>query len=183
MDERDFNSFVQRQQSAPEQSPSVDWVKERVEWLAYLNKLYRQIEEFLKPYSSKKLIHIEYKEMHLDEESVGSYHTEIMVIKIGPQELTLTPKGTLLVGSKGRVDIIGALGKARLVLVDETTLVQKAKVTPEVPDTGALRSSLADVETPKSEWVWKIVSLPPDLVFVDLTQDSFFKVMMEISNG
>jgi hypothetical protein len=41
-----------------------------------------------------------------------------MILKIGRQEIVMTPIGTLLIGAKGRVDVVGPAGRARLVLVN-----------------------------------------------------------------
>jgi hypothetical protein len=45
-----------------------------------------------------------------------------MILGIGRQEITLTPVGTLLFGSKGRVDVEGPAGRTRLVLVDQQSV-------------------------------------------------------------
>ena len=41
-----------------------------------------------------------------------------MILKIGRQEITMTPVGTLLIGAKGRVEVVGPAGRTRLLLVN-----------------------------------------------------------------
>ena len=92
--------------------------EQRDEWLVYLNKLYKEIESFIGKYSSLGQIRCRYQAIGLNEEYIGSYNAKQMVLRIGKQEVRLEPIGTLLIGSKGRVDVVGSSGKAQILLVD-----------------------------------------------------------------
>ena len=114
----DFDAFVKRQQPALAEEEAVDWAKERDEWLSHLKVLYDQIESFLAKYIEIGEIKRSYRDIALNEENIGSYRVRQMILKIGRQEVTLTPIGTLLIGAKGRVDVVGPAGRTRFLLVN-----------------------------------------------------------------
>ena len=53
--------------------------------------------------------------MSVTEEHIGSYRIETLVIKVGDDRVVLTPVGTLILGSYGRVDIKGSAAEGMLV--------------------------------------------------------------------
>ncbi len=178
---KDFDEFVKRQQALAVRE-TVDWDKERDDWLDQLNTLYADIGAFLREYVDQGLIKLAFKEHRIIEENIGAYATRKMIIHVGRQEITLTPIGTLLIGSKGRVDVEGSAGKARLVLVDKDATSARSlnKVTIVDPK----RPPKPEQEAPKHiEWTWKIVTSPPAVAFLELNKDSFFQVLMEVSNA
>jgi hypothetical protein len=178
---KDFDEFVKRQQPLSE-AERVDWNKERDDWLAYLNALYSKIEAFLKEYVDNGSISLDYKEHRIIEENIGAYESRLMIIRIGRQEIVLTPIGTLLIGSKGRVDVEGSAGKARLVLVDKDATGMRSTIKVTIID--PKRPPKREQEAPKHiEWTWKIVTSPPAVAFLELNKDSFLRVLMEVSNA
>jgi hypothetical protein len=112
MDSKDFDDFVKRQQGESSVAAvEINWKKERDEWLTHLDRLYSKIEFFMAKYVSSGQIRYEYLPIELNEENIGSYAAKQMVLRIGRQEVDIVPIGTLLVGSKGRVDVSGPAGK------------------------------------------------------------------------
>ncbi len=69
-------------------------------------------------YIRKGEIKSEYRDITLNEENIGSYIARQMILRIGRQQVTMTPIGTMLIGAKGRVDVVGSAGRTRLVLVN-----------------------------------------------------------------
>src|SRR5271157_564511 len=113
---KEFDEFVERQRSGASNDSQVNWDRERDEWLAHLEALYSKIESFLGKYISSGQIDIKYKLIDLNERDIGSYQARQMILRIGRQEVDLVPAGTLFIGFKGLVDVIGSAGKSRLVL-------------------------------------------------------------------
>jgi hypothetical protein len=177
----DFDEFVKRQGALAE-AETVDWDKEREEWLGDLDALYSKIEAFLKEYVAKGSIKLDFEEVQLNERSIGIYNARKMIIHIGRQQIGLTPIGRSIIGAKGRVDVEGSAGKARLLLVDKdatsaTSLVKVTVIDPKRP-------SKSDKQASKDiEWTWKIATSPPVMAFLELNKDSFFQVLMEVSNA
>uniref|UniRef100_Q07QK4 Uncharacterized protein n=1 Tax=Rhodopseudomonas palustris (strain BisA53) TaxID=316055 RepID=Q07QK4_RHOP5 len=172
--ENDFDAFVRRQQeiaaeAAAEDQTPFDPAKELKEWLDRLAALFSQIDEFLKEYVTIGSIKTERGEIKIAEEFSGPYIAPKMTIRIGLEEIKLVPIGTMLIGSKGRVDIVGRAGSSRLVLVNKRG--SRPSPAPKKP---------ADEPV---EWVWKIASRPPVMTLVDFNKETFFQILLEVSNA
>jgi hypothetical protein len=121
MAKTDFDDFVKRQQelsAAAEEEISFDPEKELKHWLGQLNSLYSEVQKYLKDYISEGSISIRTENIELNEEFSGPYFAPRMIIRIGLPEIRLEPIGTMLIGSKGRVDVIGRAGTSRLILMN-----------------------------------------------------------------
>lgn len=176
----EFDEFVKRQQPTPNEMAQVDWVEERDQWLSYLDLLYRSVERFLKPYIDDHTIDLSYKDVVLNEENIGEYAAKQMTLQIGRQRVAFTPIGTLLIGTKGRVDVEGAAGKARLILADRQSQRPQIKVTIQRGNDASLIKAEPRIDI---DWTWKIATMPPHVSYVELTQESLFDLVMEVANG
>jgi hypothetical protein len=183
MDVKEFDEFVKRQQGPTPGVASIDWDNERKEWLDYLDKLYQKIESLLDKYVSAGQIQREYRPVELNEENIGSYSARQMVLRIGRQSVVLEPIGTLLVGSKGRVDIIGPAGKAQLLLVDSKASGPASLIHVTVGVGGKLPAPPPPKSLQELKWEWKIVTRPPERRFIEITQQTLFQLIMEVANG
>ncbi len=179
---KEFEEFVKRQKSSAAAEPPVDWDKERRDWIAHLDALYEKVESFLKKYKDEGSIGIEYKETELFEENLGTYPVRTMIIQIGRQAINLTPVGTLLIGSKGRVDVEGPYGKAALVLVDKDTFSPYQLLRVKIIDPKERAQPETENEK-KIEWAWKIATRSPAIQYIDLNTESFLQLIMEVSNA
>jgi hypothetical protein len=113
-----FKQFVDRQQQRAAVDDAVDWNNERDDWLNHLRQLYARVADYLTEYVNTGAITLRESTKELNEENIGAYKAQRLSIVIGSQEIILDPVGTLLIGSKGRVDVTGSAGKSRLVLID-----------------------------------------------------------------
>ncbi len=178
MNAKTFDEFVNRQQEA---DAFVNWEEIRAEWIRRLDDLYLKIESFLTKYISLQQIRLEYRRIDLNEQGIGAYIARRMVLRIGRQEVGLVPVGTLLIGAKGRVDVVGPAGKAEIMLVNGKLNAWKPRVTVTTGVGGKL--SVPPSEAPQNiEWEWRIVTRPPERRFIEITQESFFQLIMEVSN-
>ncbi|MGB6828126.1 MAG: hypothetical protein WBE41_08800 [Terracidiphilus sp.] len=192
---KEFDEFVKRQHGSAVEEAQVDWERQRDEWLAYLDSLYRDIEGFLNQYTSSGQIDIKYKFIDLNEEDIGSYRARQMVLRIGRQEVDLVPAGTRFIGFKGYVEVIGSAGKSSLVLANKDRVSALPEVRIDIPLVGPItrqniktrNKNRSDSElvaySGKIEWVWRILPSPPDRRLFELTHESFFQLIMEVSNG
>lgn len=181
MEAQDFAQFVANQQGSAQDSGDApgDWAEIRDLWLKDLDGLYSQVIEFLEEFVAAGSIHYGFTDVTLTEENIGIYVARRMNIKIGRrQEVFLDPVGTLLVGCRGRVDVVGSAGRAQLVLVDENAKSAADLITVKI---GVLPSPPA-AQRPIS-WTWKIVSRDIRRSFVKLDKDSFFELLMEIAGA
>src|ERR1700677_2314478 len=106
-----------------------------------------------------------------------------MLITIGTKTVKLEPIGTLIIGSRGRVDVVGPVGRAVLVLLDQEIrhISQLIRVTVSV---GGKPPALPPSK-PESEikLAWRIMDRPPKQAITELNKDTFFNLLMEVANG
>lgn len=177
----DFDAFVKQQQPGANEEEQVFWRNEKDEWLHHLHDLYKHVESFLQEYTDRGEIRISYRDIELNEENIGTYKAPEMIMKIGRQEVTMAPIGTLLVGTKGRVDVIGSAGVGRLALVERSATEPRIEVRYSIGS--APESSLQTAAPKHTDWTWKLVTRPPKVQFIELTRDLFFRMLMEIANA
>ncbi len=180
-----FDDFVRREHATAEESKreEIDWEAEKERWLRDIDQLFSQVREYLKAYVDAGQIKIAFKTIELNEEHIGAYTAPVMVIQVGSKTINLEPIGTLLIGSRGRVDVIGPAARAQLVLLDSslTSLSQLIHVsvgiggrTPVPPPTKS---------SSKTTWAWRIVTRPPKREIVEVTQEKFLNLLLETANG
>lgn len=179
---KEFDEFVKRQQEGALAEGRIDWSEERDQWLARLEELYRKIESLLTRYISSGQITIRYRSAELNEEGIGSYQARQMVLRIGRQEVDLVPVGTRFIGFKGLVDVIGSAGKSTLVLANKSRVSALPRVTVRILSGGLPPAEPAGAPE-EIEWVWRILARPPERQLVELTPESFFQLLMEVTNG
>lgn len=170
-------------QKAPVEPAPIDWEAEKNEWLQYLDILYKDVEIFLYEYVKENRISITYENMNLNEENIGQYTVREMRLAFGNNRLRLTPIGTLLIGTKGRVDMVGPRGTVRLILADKESAGIKVIISAQALGRGAAPTEQPFSQEPrKIDWEWKIVvSTTPQLTYRQLTQEAFFDAIIEVS--
>lgn len=176
-----FDQFIKDQtQSMKEDDGGLSIQDEKKMWIEKLDELYELIEKSLSEYTHTKDVKIEYQDINLFEELLGAYSVKAANITIGKQVVKLVPLGTFLIGARGRVNVVGPKGDARLLIVppNATTLaVRVSVVTPGQKAPEELPSA------PPNTWVWKIATPPPRVTYIDLNEESFREVLMGVVNG
>jgi hypothetical protein len=183
MSKKEFTDFINRQKPIVEEPP-INWATEKERWFEFLDNLYQMIERFLKEYTDLRKILLTYNEIELTEENIGRYTVRAMELAFGTNRVTLTPIGTLLIGTRGRVDMTGPRGTRRLILADKNSTGIRVVVRAHVLRPGEPPPQPAPVDVRGPDWEWKIVvpNAPPQSSYQRLTQDNFFDALMEISN-
>ena len=110
MTKSEFDAFVQKQQAEADKVAGFDPKQQLQEWLDYIDLLYKKINDYMAKYIAANTASITYNDMTLTEDFSGSYSIRRMLLKIGRSTVTFTPIGTMLIGSKGRVDVQGPRG-------------------------------------------------------------------------
>jgi len=174
MSNKKFEEFLNRQTENAD-SKSIDWDKKRANWIRELASFYGAIESFIKPYIEAGKIKMTYGKKKIFEEHLGEYEAKNAIIFFGSNQVKLEPIGTNLIGVEGRVDLIGANGKVKFFLVNNATKAQKVSVCEQPP--------LPEENGFEENGAWKIATNPPNLIYFDLEQDSFFDALMEVANG
>jgi len=175
-----FDEFVQ-QQNNNEDDSVFDPKQQLNEWFDYLDVLYKNITSFMKTYLDKNQAEISYDNITLTEDFSGSYEIRRMLLKIGRSTITFTPIGTMLIGAKGRVNVQGPSGGARLILMNENVTTASQLITVRVSKPGEAPPAL-----PKAKdinWTWKIMPFAPKRDFIDLTEDSFLEMILTVAKS
>jgi hypothetical protein len=102
-------------------APPVDrqqWLQQRREgWLGKLTELCHTIEhDWLEPMVADGQLLITPLKVALNEQLIGPYEAPGLLIEIGASVVRLEPKGTIVIGAAGRVDLQGPGGLATLIL-------------------------------------------------------------------
>jgi hypothetical protein len=177
---KDFESFLDKQDLKKQAENQDDWVRRKNNWLRRIEKFYNIIQGLLKEYLDHGKVNINFRPLTLNEEYIGSYETEKLYLMMGHQEIVFSPVGTRIFGCRGRIDMEGSAGKVRFLLVDKASEGVSVKtriyIDGEIPK---------ENNTAKKEitWTWKIATPPPELMYVDLNEESFFDALMEVING
>lgn len=174
-----FKQFVDQKVSEVS-GDSVNWEDEKDFWIKQLNMLSVKVSGWLAPYTKDGSVTLKTDYLTLEEENIGRYAAPMPVIKIGNSVVTLEPIGTLLIGARGRVDMKGPKGVARLVIVPKDSTKPRVQVQVGSPNMSATPKPAAP---PVDEWVWKIASSPPRITYTELTEESFLDVLMGVANG
>ena len=182
MSDLDFDKFVEREVEEAKEAKEFDPSKEISDFQDYIESLYSAIEGYLDDYVKSGNIVLGRSNHSIYEERLGNYSIKTLDIKIGFNEVKLKPIGTMLIGAKGRVDIIGNRTLRRLVLVDKKlTQPTLPKVTTKVVGNSIKGSiSIGEAQSSVPEWTWKFASNPPRIRYQELNSDSFKNALMEV---
>ncbi|WPO40613.1 hypothetical protein [Tardiphaga sp. 42S5] len=181
---RDFDEFVRRQQEAAEaakEEPPFDAARELKVWLDRLNSLYAELSGYLADYVKQGTVSHRLQDVKLEEDFSGPYLAKTMIVQIGLKQIRIVPIGTMLIGSRGRVDIIGEAGRARLVLINAKVTNPRQLVQVQVVDPSKPRQTNV-ARRDQIEWAWRIVGQPPSASFTELNKDTFFSALLDVSN-
>lgn len=175
-----FDEFVKSQQEPVD--PDF-WRKQRDEWLGSLDDLYSRLRNFLDKYISSGLIQFELSTIELDEENIGAYQAPMVNLRIGRRKISLQPIGTLLIGSKGRVDVVGPTGTVSSLVLVNAKARRTADLVHVYVGVGGKPPVIPERRSSEIKWEWRMVTRPPERRFVEITQESFFEMIMEVANG
>jgi hypothetical protein len=100
-----LSSLIDRAtRQAPSQPDHQRWLQRREAWLRELAQLSLQVQQWLKDAGVASAAFQPYQEAR-NEEWIGSYLVDCWKVDIGAFRLSFVPRGTLIVGARGRVDI------------------------------------------------------------------------------
>ena len=179
-----FDDFVKRKLNEAQTSNSsevVDWNKMREDWIQSLKNLYSKMEEYLKKYIEGGQIQVTREKINISEDYLGTYEVEKLTFSIGNDKVVAKPIGRLTIGAKGRVDLIGARGTLRLVLLEKGGPAIQMKI--EIGGKVEIESSRNLIQNSEiSENAWYIATLPPRVTTTVLSADAFRDALVELSD-
>ncbi|MBF0136041.1 MAG: hypothetical protein H7833_13250 [Magnetococcus sp. DMHC-1] len=93
----------------------INWNARREAWIERVEGLINSIISFVEPFKGSKLDY-EKEYEHLDEYLVGPYKAPSLKLFIGASTILIRPRGTLIIGGMGRVDMDGPKGRVMFIL-------------------------------------------------------------------
>ena len=98
--------------------PKIDWQTRKQDWLSNIADLYAVIRKWLQPLEKEGVLRFLTANITLQEEQIGAYGVEVLTILIGKQRVAFYPKGTLIIGAEGRIDIRGQRAVRTIIFND-----------------------------------------------------------------
>lgn len=83
----------------------VDWAGRKSEWISAVNRLYDDIELWLKPWRDQGYLKITRSPMPKWEEPLGDYEIDTLEITAGDETVVFEPFGRNVIGALGRIDV------------------------------------------------------------------------------
>lgn len=179
-----FDEFIKNQtkRTTTENATRVTPEQEKKLWLSKLDELYTLVGKSLDAYVKSEDVVINRVQVDIHEEQLGTYKAYQLEILLGRQLVQLKPVGTFLIGARGRVDMIGPRGSVRFVIVPPAAKKPNIRVTVSIA--GEENEPLPEPKhVPIEEWVWKISTLPPQIMYLELTSESFRNALVGVVNG
>ncbi len=106
----------------------MDWQDRKKKWLKRIDDLYGQVRNWLESLEKETILNFIDSEMTLNEPPLGIYKVKVLTIVIGNQRISFIPKGTLIVGAEGRIDIQGHKGIRTIIFSeDKWSLVHRTR--------------------------------------------------------
>ena len=110
-----FKEFLKEKKRAEEQK-KVNWEERKSLWVKSVSKLYESISSWLQPFMNEGLLTVKTDiTVNISEAYIGQYSIKRYDIYLGNDIVSLTPKGTLILGSYGRIDMSGSKGEIMLI--------------------------------------------------------------------
>ena len=100
----------------PPPEEEIDWPARKEEWLDAIDRLYDLVKSWLQPLERDGTLRYLTEQNTLREDYLESYDVDVLILLIGNQRIRFDPKGTLIVGAAGRVDVRGRSAVRTLVL-------------------------------------------------------------------
>jgi hypothetical protein len=175
--EQAFYNFLE--EAKKNQTKSDVDLQKKEEWLKSVDSFYERIKQFLKKAKESNQLDYDFEDKPMVENKIGAYSVKMMNIQFGDYCAQFDPLGTNIVAAYGRIDLKGANSDARFVLVDEEQKrpITKSFMTDHQNTTFALKGKQS------AKKVWKLATPPPNIEYLDLTEELFFEVLLEVVGG
>jgi hypothetical protein len=172
MSKKDFESMLNKHHEDLTKE-KINWTDQKKEWLGFIEQFYEKVELWVQPYLETGQLSYNYRKTILTEDDIGSYEVGVMEINFAGQHIKLEPIGTLLIGTKGRIDMEGARGRVQFILADKNSKERKIISTNDKA-----------LQIGEPDWTWKIILRESrKIAYEDFNEENFFSALMEIAHG
>ena len=112
----ELKAFIKKKTMRSQDKSTTDWNARKNGWNEQVCLLFDVVERWL---NGLELVEIQRKEINIHEDGPGTYKSHSLEIKIGDDEVSFIPAGMSIIGSYGRVDLVGMRGMISLVLLEK----------------------------------------------------------------
>lgn len=172
-----FDNFLRDQKAKADKIGNISDTK--IAWLKQIDNLYEQVLKLLSTHVKSGKIRHELISISIYEELLGTYEVPSLVLNLGASKVQFKPIGTYLLGSPGRVDMVGLRASVRIVLTTPDArepTIRIRMMSDRQPDDLGEKLDIAD-------YVWKISTNPPRIKYSAITRESLENAIIETVNG
>lgn len=126
-----------------------------------------------------ELISITRESVTIREEMLGEYDVDSLIITIDEKKIILKPYGTILIGTRGRVDISCGPRSGMFILTGENVTSPRAHIVVTI---NGEKPRKRKEEDPGKE-VWKFVNRTGMMQYVSLDKKTFQQILMSLMNA
>lgn len=182
---KNLEEILTRKKDREKEESQVDWNATKEEWIKKVSEFYKLVEDWLKPYVERGLLASERVKIKIQEEFLGEYEIEQLIIKMPNEEVKLVPVGRMIFGALGRIDMHGNQGTARFLLVGKDLEQPRDAVkffSSEEERKMDEEKRKQSAKTP-IESVWKFATPPPRVKYCEMNADIFSDLFSQVING
>lgn len=139
--------------------------------------LYNDIDNWLKDGIERGKIQTGVVPITITEEALGSYSIEEKWIQIGNARLTLQPIGTILIGTRARVDMTYKDRSVMIIIAGENITSPSDMISIRV------NGERERKEKDPGKSIWKYVKKNNRMSYVSLNKETFEGIIMSLING
>ncbi len=181
MGKKEFEEFINQSYTSTDSINNTEFILNR--WYNNIDTLYTEIKLWLNDFIESGKVQIEENDLEIVEEAIGTYKVKSLQLSFAGNSVVVQPKGTIMIGTIGRVDLIGKSGIQKIILTDKNASSPKIHFFEKENEKGDINLEFKDSNEKEVEWVWKLTSEPPKITFTELNQETFLNCLMKVTNG
>lgn len=109
-----FEEFLNRKKEQSKEQ-NINWEERKSIWIKSVDSLFSKIKGWLEPFEKQGLVVFKEREIKCYEDYLGEYIIKKLDIFLGSDIISLVPKGTIILGSFGRIDMMGNDGDIMII--------------------------------------------------------------------
>lgn len=113
--------------------PEINWQAKKDDWVRAVVGLYELVRKMLRKSIESKDVSVRTFEIEVTEDYIGTYTIPALELIVGGERVEFRPKGVLVLGAEGRVDIRGAGDTVTLINRTENGSSEWTVVLQRVP--------------------------------------------------
>jgi len=160
-----------------------NWDKQKEDWLNYLKLFYDEVNTWLECYIAEGLITCKFEKKSITEEYIGTYTVEKMILTLAGEKVVFDPVGTLLIGTKGRIDLVGRKTIVFLLINKNNKGIDVNFTIRDENNTQSVNIPKKVKNTDEPIWEWKILDRSLGTIqYQDFNKELFLKSLMKVAN-